>query len=86
MKNKNKKRNPVAKELYTPKYKPKVIPNKKKNKNYWITSGYEGEEILVPITDDKNLLDKNVDDNLFGQSDEQVVSEINKKGSIKNES
>ena len=25
-----KKRNPVAKELYTPKYKSKVIPNKKK--------------------------------------------------------
>ena len=65
---KNKKRNPVAKELYTPKYKPKVIPNKKKD--------YMSD-------DDYNLLIEDVDDNLFGQSDEQIVSEINKKGSIK---
>jgi len=67
MKNKknNKKRNPVAKELYTPKYKPRVIPDKKKD------------------YDDYNLLIEDVDDNLFGQSDEQIVSEINKKGNIK---
>ena len=65
---KSKKRNPVAKELYTPKYKSKVIPNKKK--------GYMSD-------DDYNLLIEDVDDNLFGQSDEQIVSEINKKGSIK---
>ena len=64
-----KKRNPVAKELYTSKYKPRVIPNKKK-----FTYLYD---------DEKTLLDKDVDDNLFGQSDEQIVSEINKKGSIK---
>ena len=67
-KNNNKKRNPVAKELYTPKYKSKVIPNKKKD--------YMSD-------DDYNLLIEDVDDNLFGQSDEQIVSEINKKGSIK---
>ena len=64
---KNKKRNPVAKELYTPKYKPKVIPDKKKDFS----------------DDDYNLLIEDVDDNLFGQSDEQIVSEINKKGNIK---
>ena len=63
-----KKRNPVAKELYTPKYKSKVIPNKKKD---YISD------------DDYNLLIEDVDDNLFGQSDEQIVAEINKKGSIK---
>ena len=69
---KNKKRNPVAKELYTSKYKSKVIPDKKKdfNDDAW-------------KQDDYNLLDKDADDNLFGQSDEQIVSEINKKGSIK---
>ena len=68
-----KKRNPVAKELYTPKYKSKVIPNKKKD--------FSDDEAWKQ--DDYNLLDKDVDDNLFGQSDEQIVSEINKKGSIK---
>ena len=65
---KKKKRNPVAKELYTPKYKSKVIPKKKKD--------YMSD-------DDYNLLIEDVDDNLFGQSDEQIVSEINKKGCIK---
>ena len=70
---KNKKRNPVAKELYTPKYKSKVIPNKKKD--------FSDDEAWKQ--DDYNLLDKDADDNLFGQSDEQIVSEINKKGSIK---
>ena len=69
----NKKRNPVAKELYTPKYKSKVIPNKKKD--------FSDDEAWKQ--DDYNLLDKDADDNLFGQSDEQIVSEINKKGSIK---
>ena len=44
----NKKRNPVAKELYTPKYKSKVIPNKKKD--------YMSD-------DDYNLLIEDVDDN-----------------------
>ena len=73
MQNKNKKRNPVAKELYTPKYKSKVIPNKKKD--------FSDDEAWKQ--DDYNLLDKDADDNLFGQSDEQIVSEINKKGSIK---
>ena len=68
-----KKRNPVAKELYTPKYKSKVIPNKKKD--------FSDDEAWKQ--DDYNLLIKDVDDNLFGQSDEQIVSEINKKGSIK---
>ena len=71
---KNKKRNPVAKELYTPKYKSKVIPNKKKDFS-------DDDEAWKQ--DDYNLLDKDADDNLFGQSDEQIVSEINKKGSIK---
>ena len=69
----NKKRNPVAKELYTPKYKSKVIPNKKKD--------FSDDEAWKQ--DDYNLLIKDVDDNLFGQSDEQIVSEIKKKGSIK---
>ena len=69
----NKKRNPVAKELYTPKYKSKVIPDKKKD--------FSDDESWKQ--DDYNLLDKDADDNLFGQSDEQIVSEINKKGSIK---
>ena len=73
MQNKNKKRNPVAKELYTPKYKPKVIPDKKKD--------FSDDESWKQ--DDYNLLIEDVDDNLFGQSDEQIVSEINKKGSIK---
>ena len=63
--------------------------NKKRKKNYWITSGYEGVEILIPTNadddeeEDNSILVKDVDDNLFGQSDEQIVSEINKKGSIK---
>ena len=70
----NKKRNPVAKELYTPKYKSKVIPNKKKDFS-------DDDEAWKQ--DDYNLLEKDADDNLFGQSDEQIVSEINKKGSIK---
>ena len=66
---------------------------KKNNIDYWITTGWEGEEILVPVEENQKyfceqdahniLLDKDVDDNLFGQSDEQIVSEINKKGSIK---
>ena len=73
MPNKNKKRNPVAKELYTPKYKSKVIPDKKKD--------FSDDESWKQ--DDYNLLIEDVDDNLFGQSDEQIVSEINKKGSIK---
>ena len=71
-----------------------MIKKKKKEKNYWITSGYEGVEILVPMVEEDQkyfceqdahniLLDKDVDDNLFGQSDEQIVSEINKEGSIK---
>ena len=70
------------------------MQNKKRKKNYWITSGYEGVEILVPMAEEDQkyfceqdahnmLLDKDVDDNLFGQSDEQIVSEINKEGSIK---
>ena len=62
--------------------------NKKRKKNYWSTSGYEGVEILIPTNaddeeEDNSILVKDVDDNLFGQSDEQIVSEINKKGSIK---
>ena len=71
----NKKRNPVAKELYTPKYKSKVIPNKKK--------GYMSDDDYNLLIEDHNLLIEDVDDNLFGQSDEQIVSEIKKKGSIK---
>lgn len=64
------------------------MQNKKRKKNYWITSGYEGVEILIPTNvdddeEDNSILVKDVDDNLFGQSDEQIVSEINKKGSIK---
>ena len=46
-------RNPIAKELRTPKYKSKVVENKKKkledDDKHWITSGYEGTEILVKI-------------------------------------
>ena len=59
-----------------------MIKKKKKEKDYWITTGYEGEEILVPVEDD-SILDVDTDKYLDSYSDEQIVSEINKEGSIK---
>jgi hypothetical protein len=49
---------------------------KTKKKKYWITHGYEGTEILVPMDnqDDYAVLDENADDILFGESDEEIFS------------
>ena len=52
---------------------------KKKKKDYWITTGWEGEEILVPVEDD-SILDVDTDKYLDSYSDEQIVSEYVKKG------
>ncbi len=56
-----------------------MIKKKKKEKDYWITTGYEGEEILVPVEDD-SILDVDTDKYLDSYSDEQIVSEYVKKG------
>ena len=61
---------------------------KKNNIDYWITIGWEGEEILVPNTDnpitasieDDSILDVDTDKYLDSYSDEQIVSEYVKKG------
>lgn len=49
---------------------------KNKKKKYWITYGYEGVEILVPMDDQDSyaVLDENADDILFGESDEEIFS------------
>ena len=52
---------------------------KKNNIDYWITIGWEGEEILVPVEDD-SILDIDIDKYLDSYSDEQIVSEYVKKG------
>ena len=76
-------RNPIAKELRTPKYKSKVIENKKKkledDDKHWITSGYEGVEIFVKGSDIHNLLDEDVDEGLFGEDDKDLVSRVKKE-------
>ena len=55
---------------------------KKKNNNidYWITTGWEGEEILVPVKEEDSILDVDTDKYLDSYSDEQIVSEYVKKG------
>jgi|TARA_A100001388_G_C28349173_1_gene302527 hypothetical protein len=76
-------RNPIAKELRTPKYKSKVIENKKKkledDDKHWITHGYEGTEILVKGSDIHNLLDEDVDEGLFGENDSDLVARVKKE-------
>ena len=56
-----------------------IKKKKKIDKDYWITTGWEGEEILVPVEDD-SILDVDTDKYLDGYSDEQIVSEYAKKG------
>ena len=56
-----------------------IKKKKKIGKDYWITTGWEGEEILVPVEDD-SILDVDTDKYLDGYSDEQIVSEYVKKG------
>ena len=65
-----------------------IKKKKKIGKDYWITTGWEGEEILVPNTDnpitasieDDSILDIDIDKYLDSYSDEQIVSEYVKKG------
>ena len=65
-----------------------IKKKKKIGKDYWITTGCEGEEILVPNTDnpitasieDDSILDVDTDKYLDSYSDEQIVSEYVKKG------
>jgi len=51
---------------------------KKKPRNYWITSGYEGVEILVPMDDQDSyaVLDEDADEVLHGESDEEITNKI----------
>ena len=51
---------------------------KKKPRNYWITSGYEGVEILVPMDDQDSyaLLDEDADEVLHGESDEEITDRL----------
>ena len=58
-----KKRNPIARDLRTSKYKSKVIPNKKKHYLY----------------DEYNVLDEEVDDFFMGESDNDLVSRLKKE-------
>ena len=53
---------------------------KKNNIDYWITTGWEGEEILVPVKEEDSILDVDRDKYLDSYSDEQIVSEYVKKG------
>ena len=47
----NKKRNPMAQEVRTPKYRKRVVEDKRRkhivDDDYWIVSGYEGVEIYI---------------------------------------
>ena len=47
----NKKRNPMAQELRTPKYRKRVVEDKRRKQtqddDYWIVSSYEGVEVYV---------------------------------------
>ena len=51
---------------------------KKKPRNYWITSGYEGVEILVPMDDQDSyaVLDEDADEVLHGESDEAITNRL----------
>ena len=51
---------------------------KKKPRNYWITSGYEGVEILVPMDDQDSyaVLDEDADEVLHGESDEEITNRL----------
>ena len=53
-----------------------MVDIKNKKKKYWITHGYEGVEILVPMDDQDSyaVLDENADDVLFGESDEEIFT------------
>ena len=53
---------------------------KKNNIDYWITTGWEGEEILIPVKEEDSILDVDTDEYLDSYSDEQIVSEYVKKG------
>ena len=61
----------------------KQVGNKKKkledDDKHWITSGYEGTEILVKGSDIHNLLDEDVDEGLFGENDNDLVSRVKKE-------
>jgi hypothetical protein len=47
----NKKRNPMAQELRTPKYRKRVVEDKRRKQinddDYWIVSSYEGVETYM---------------------------------------
>ena len=47
----NKKRNPMAQEVRTPKYRKRVVEDKRRkhitNDDYWIVSSHEGVETYV---------------------------------------
>jgi len=58
-----KKRNPIAQDLMTTKYKSKVIPNKKKHY----------------LSKEDNLLDEDVDDVFLGESDNDLVARLKKE-------
>ena len=51
---------------------------KKKRRNYWITSGSEGVEILVPMDDQDSyaVLDEDADEVLHGESDEEITNRL----------
>ena len=57
-----------------------IKKKKKIGKDYWITTGWEGEEILVPVKEEDSILDVDTDKYLDSYSDEQIVSEYVKKG------
>ena len=58
-----KKRNPIARDLMTTKYKSKVIPNKKKHY----------------LSKEDNLLDEDVEDVFLGESDNDLVARLKKE-------
>jgi hypothetical protein len=47
----NKKRNPMAEEVRTPKYRKRVVEDKRRKQinddDYWIVSSYEGVETYI---------------------------------------
>ena len=51
---------------------------KKKPRNYYITHGYEGVEILVPMDDQDSyaVLDEDADEVLHGESDEEITNRL----------
>ena len=55
-----KKRNPIARDLMTTKYKSKVIPNKKKHY----------------LSNDANLLDEDHEDVFLGETDNDLVARL----------